>query len=77
MYRHETKITTAFEKLIFRLLEVVFDTLESPGLSLLSAWGDLNPATGFRPDDAEETVETEGVPLLNFNNLAPLEGGNG
>jgi hypothetical protein len=76
MYRHDTKITTAFEKLIFRLLEVVFYALESTGLSLLSAWGDLNPATGFRSGDVEETVETEGVPLLNPENLAPLAGGD-
>lgn len=77
IYRHETKITTGFEKLMFRLLEAVFHTLESPGLSLLSAWGDLNPATGFRSSDAEETVETEGVPLLNPENLARFEEGDG
>lgn len=65
MYRHGTKITTAFEKLVFHILQAVYITLESKGLSLLSAWGDLNPATGCRSGDAWELIESEGVPLLD------------
>ncbi|EKD37588.1 MAG: hypothetical protein ACD_75C01076G0002 [uncultured bacterium] len=68
MYRHDKRITTAFEKFIFYLLEAVFTTLESPALSLLSAWGDFNPATGCRSGDAREIMEMEGVPLMDYEN---------
>lgn len=73
MYRHEAKSTTAFEKFVFHLLEAVFYTLESPSLSLLSAWGNLHPVTGVALYDATETLEKGGVSLLDHQNLAPFE----
>jgi hypothetical protein len=77
MYRHDTKLTTAFEKLIFQLLSSVYRTLRTSGISLVSAWGDFNPKTGVRSGDAEEIVEGDAVPLLDPNNLAAFEANYG
>ncbi|MDD2467254.1 MAG: hypothetical protein PHI97_24975 [Desulfobulbus sp.] len=72
MYRQSTNITTGLEKFMYYLLESIYRVLESPGLSLLSAWGDLNPATGTRGGDPFETLESEGVPLLDCDKLPQI-----
>lgn len=77
IYRHDTKLTTAFEKLMFQLLSAVYQALRTPGISLVSAWSDLNPRVGARSGDAEELIMNEGVPLLTPDNLANSSKGDG
>jgi hypothetical protein len=71
MYRHDCKITSSLEKFVFLLLGAVLDSIDSPSLSTLSAWGDLNPVVGARAGSAEETVEAEGVRLIDPDRLPP------
>lgn len=76
LYRHESRLPTAFEKFVYFLLTSVFHWLASPALSLLSAWGDLNPAAGARAGDIEEIIEFEGAALLEVSadTLPPVDG---
>jgi len=69
MYRHDTKITTALEKFVFLLLSSVAIWLETPAISIISAWGDINPLTGIRIGDVEEIINDEGVPLLDVSRI--------
>ncbi len=71
MYVQENKLTTPLEKVVYQVLGSVYLALGTPGFSLLSAWGDFNPATGSRDGDAEEIDEDRGVQLLDPNRLAP------
>lgn len=76
LYRHESRLTTAFEKFVYFMLASVFHWLASPALSLLSACGDLNPATGDRAGDIEEIIESEGAALLEVlpDTSSPVDG---
>ena len=75
MYRHDNSITSPLEKFVFLLLLATAKYLESPTMSITSAWGDLNPLTGCRVGDVEEMINEEGVPLLDHNSLALTSNG--
>jgi hypothetical protein len=70
MYVQENRLTTPLEKVVYYVLASVYMALGTIGFSLVSAWGEFNPATGFRVGDASEIVEGRGTRLLDPNNLA-------
>lgn len=69
LYAQEAKLTTPLEKLVYRVMEWTYLALGTTGWSLVSAWGDLNPALGIRFGDAEEIVEGVSAPLLDPDRL--------
>lgn len=69
MYAQDAKLTTPLEKLVYRVMEATYLALGTTGWSLVSAWGELNPALGFRFGDAEEILEGTSAPLLNPDRL--------
>ena len=70
MYVQENKLTTPLEKVVYHVLVSVYLTLGTPGLSIISAWGEYNPSTGVRIGDAEEIDEGQGIKLLDPDRLA-------
>lgn len=70
MYAQEGKLTTPLEKLVYHVVESTYLTLGTVGWSLVSAWGEINPATGFRFGDAEELVEHISARMLDPDRLA-------
>jgi hypothetical protein len=70
MYAQEAKLTTPLEKLAYRVVESTYLALGTVGWSLVSAWGEINPATGFRFGDAEELVENVSARMLDPDRLA-------
>jgi hypothetical protein len=76
MYVQENRLTTPLEKVVYYVLASVYMALGTTGFSLVSAWGEFNPATGFRVGDASEVLEDRGIRLLDPDNLARDGGGN-
>ena len=70
MYAQKNELTTPLEKVVYQVLKSVYLTLGTPGLSIVSAWGEFNPTTGSRSGDAWEIDEERGIRLLNPNRLA-------
>ena len=70
MYAQANTLTSSLEIMVYYVLASVCMALGTPGLSLISAWGEFNPATGFRVGDASEVLEDHGVRLLDPDNLA-------
>ena len=70
MYPQQNELTTSLEKLVFHVLQAVYAALGTPGWSLVSAWGEFNPATGIRIGDAAEQILNRGVALLDPDRLA-------
>ena len=70
MYVQKNKLTTPLEKVVYHVLESVYLALGTPGLSIVSAWGEFNPSTGSRVGDAWEIDEGRGIQLLNPDRLA-------
>ena len=70
MYVQKNKLTTPLEKVVYHVLESVYLALGTPGLSIVSAWGEFNPSTGSRVGDAWEIDEGRGIKLLDPDRLA-------
>ena len=70
MYVQKNALTTPLEKVVYHVLESVYLALGTPGLSIVSAWGEFNPSTGSRDGDAWETDEKRGIQLLDPDRLA-------
>jgi hypothetical protein len=70
MYVQENRLTTPLEKVVYYVLASVYMALGTPGFSLVSAWGEFDPATGLRIGDASEVVENRGIRLLDPTRLA-------
>ena len=70
MYAQEAELTTPLEKLAYHVVESTYLALGTVGWSLVSAWGEIIPATGFRFGDATELVEAVGVRMLDPDRLA-------
>jgi hypothetical protein len=70
MYAQEAKLTTPLEKLAYHVIKSTYLALGTVGWSLVSAWGEINPATGFRFGDAEELVEHISARMLDPDRLA-------
>ena len=75
MYIQKNDLTIPLEKVVYHVLESVHLALGTPGLSIVSAWGEFNPITGSRFGDAEEIDKEHGVWLLDPDRLA--SGSNG
>ncbi len=65
MYRQGAELTSPLEKLVHDVLSAVYQCLGTPGIAMRAAWSDINPLTGWRSGDAEELVESSGVPLID------------
>lgn len=74
LYAQENKLTTPLEKVVYYVLASVYAALGTAGWSLVSAWGEFNPTTGFRLGDASEVLEAQGIRLLDPERLAPAGG---
>src|SRR5262249_23681449 len=48
MYLQDNRLTSPVEKVVYYVLASVHAALGTTGFSLVSAWGEFNPATGFR-----------------------------
>jgi hypothetical protein len=70
LYAQGNALTSPFEKMVFYVLQATYLMLGTPGRSLVSAWGDFNPATGVRVGDASEVIERRGVRMLDPEKLA-------
>lgn len=70
MYPQENKLTSPLEKLVYYVLTSAYATLGTLGCSLVAAWGEFQPATGWRVGDASELIEQRGVRLLDPDRLA-------
>jgi hypothetical protein len=75
MYLQDNKLTTPLEKVVYYILASTYAVLKTTGSSLVSAWGEFNPTTGFRVGDASEVVENRGVRLLDPDRLAQPDDG--
>lgn len=64
IYPQEQQITSPFEKFIFYLLQPVYDCSGAKGISVKSAWGDIDPSKGWRSGDASEIIDNKGIPLI-------------
>jgi hypothetical protein len=69
LYPQHSIITLQFEKLIYHILSNVYEYLGTEGWSTLAAWADIHPVDGVRMGDSSEIVESEGVSLVDFNNI--------
>lgn len=69
MYSQKTELTTTLEKVVYYVLRATYAALGTHGWSLVSAWGEINPALGFRVGDADELQEARAVRLLNPDRL--------
>lgn len=70
IYPQQNKVTSPFEKFIHHILFHVYWALGTPGWSIISAWGDFNPVRHIRAGDADESIEKEGLPVLDPDKLA-------
>jgi len=70
LYRQRGQLTTPFEKFIFYVLGSAYRFLGTQGGSVVSAWGDFNPAHGVRVGDAAEIEDTGAEGLLDPDRLA-------
>ena len=70
MYVQKNELTTPLEKVVYHVLESVYLALGTPGLSIVSAWGEFNPSRGVRIGDAEEIDEGRSIKLLDPDRLA-------
>ena len=69
MYSQKSELTTALEKVVYHILRATYAALGTHGWSLVSAWGDINPALGFRMGDVDEIQEEGAVRLLDPHRL--------
>jgi Domain of unknown function (DUF6602) len=69
IYAQEAKLTTPLEKLVYHVLEATYLAIGTIGWSLVSAWGEINPVTGFRFGDAGEIVEQLSARLMDPDKL--------
>lgn len=70
MYPQGIHLTSPLEKLVYQVLSEAYASIGTLGWSLVSAWGEMHPIWGFRAGDAGETLEAQGVALLDPNHLA-------
>lgn len=70
MYAQKSELTTTLEKVVYHVLRATYAALGTHGWSLVSAWGEINPALGFRVGDADEVHEERAVRLLNPERLS-------
>jgi len=64
VYPQKNDITKPFEKFIYYLLQIVYLTLDTPGIPTLCAWGDINPSLGYRNMDISEIIEDNGISII-------------
>ncbi len=66
LYEQGAKITAPLEKVIYQLLKQVYWSIDTPGQSLVSAWGDYDPRYHFRVGaDLSELNEPSGQSLFD------------
>lgn len=68
-YAQDKKLTTPFEKVVYFVLASTYRNLNTPGRSLVRAWGEYSPSRGLRSGDAYEILEDKGIPLWESDYL--------